>query len=77
MSIPVVSRPRHDSEEAVQRRLRSSGYVSLRKVSVARSHDRILLEGEVPSYYLKQMATVLASSAVPDLVIHNQVIVRT
>lgn len=59
----------------VQRRLRSSGYSSLRNLTVTQSQGQILLAGNVPSYYMKQLASVLATTAVKNMVIRNEVIV--
>jgi hypothetical protein len=58
----------------VENCLRSSGYASLRMLKVTQSQDRIHIAGEVPSYYMKQVASVLATAA-SNLVVHNELIV--
>ncbi len=58
----------------VENCLRSSGYASLRLLKVTQLHDRIHIAGEVPSYYMKQVASVLATAA-SNLVVHNELIV--
>jgi len=60
---------------SVEQQLRSSGYASLRKVTVTQFRDQIYLGGKVPSYYLKQLASVIAGAVGTDLVIRNEVIV--
>lgn len=60
---------------SVEQQLRSSGYASLRKVTVTQFRDQIYLGGKVPSYYLKQLASVIAGTVGSDLVIRNEVVV--
>lgn len=60
---------------SVEQQLRSSGYASLRKVTVTQFRDQIYLGGKVPSYYLKQLASVIAGAVGSDLVIRNEVVV--
>lgn len=60
---------------SVKQSLRSSGYHSLRNLHVTQSQDQILLAGKVPSYYLKQMASVLATTAGNGLVVRNELVV--
>jgi len=48
--------------ESVERALGTTGYLPLRGIQVS-VHDRaVVLQGHVPSYYLKQMATITALS---------------
>lgn len=58
----------------VENCLRSSGYASLRMLTVTQSQDRIHIAGEVPSYYMKQVASVLAMAA-SELTVQNELIV--
>lgn len=55
--------------------LRSSGYASLRMLKVTQSQDRIHIVGEVPSYYMKQVASELANAVASNHVIHNEIVV--
>lgn len=59
----------------VEKSLRSSGYASLRMLKVTQSQDRIHIVGQVPSYYMKQVASVLACAVAHNHVIHNDVVV--
>ena len=58
----------------VENCLRSSGYASLRMLKVTQSQDRIHITGEVPSYYMKQVASVLATAAT-NLAVDNELVV--
>lgn len=60
----------------VENCLRSSGYASLRMLKVTHSQGRIHIAGQVPSYYMKQMASVLATAAAADHVVHNELVVE-
>lgn len=55
--------------ERVDRALKNSGYMPLKHVEVRARDGRVLLHGEVPSFYLKQVAqaTALAVDGVDDL----------
>jgi len=59
----------------VENSLRSSGYASLRLLKVTQSQNRIHIVGQVPSYYMKQVASVLVSAAANNLIVHNELIV--
>lgn len=55
----TVSRPRTADEQIVElacQALRSSGYSQLRRLQVSFEHGRMTLQGQLPTYYLKQVA---------------------
>ncbi|MFO0800905.1 MAG: BON domain-containing protein [Gemmataceae bacterium] len=54
---------------AARRELAKSGYTWLARVEVAVAAGRVVLRGDVPSYYLKQLAqvTVLSVPGVPGV----------
>lgn len=60
----------------VENSLRSSGYASLRMLKVTQSPGRIHIAGQVPSYYMKQMASVLATAAAANHVVQNELVVE-
>lgn len=45
----------------VERRLRSNSFLSLRSVTCEVQQGRLTLRGQVPTYYLKQLAQVVAA----------------
>ena len=45
-------------------------------LKVTHSQGRIHIAGQVPSYYMKQMASVLATAAAADHVVHNELVVE-
>ncbi len=54
-----VSRPRTADEQIVDlacQALHSSGYSQLRHLQVSFEHGRMTLQGQLPTYYLKQVA---------------------
>ncbi len=60
---PTPKPPTSISIERVTReRLSKSGYTSLRDVSCLAAEDVLVLEGRLPSYYLKQVAQEIALS---------------
>jgi hypothetical protein len=71
----MLSSTDHPAVASVEHRLRSSGYSSLRNLKVTKVQNQILLAGKVPTYYLKQVASVLATTAVEGHVIRNEVVV--
>ena len=73
--VPVQSNAAHPTLDSVKTSLRSSGYASLRDLTVTQSQGRILLAGRVPSYYMKQLATFLATTAGTGHVIQSEIIV--
>jgi len=44
-------------------------------LKVTQSQNRIHIVGQVPSYYMKQVASVLVSAAANNLIVHNELIV--
>jgi hypothetical protein len=53
------------------RRLTTSRYVTLRRVSCRQEADFLVLRGEVPSFYLKQLAQEVVRNVVPGGRIRN------
>ncbi len=53
----------HAVEHVTLERLRESGYGALRDVSCLAAKEILLLEGRLPSYYLKQVAQEIAMRA--------------
>jgi osmotically-inducible protein OsmY len=59
----------------VDRILQSSCYSSLRSVHYGLSNGRLVLEGKVPSYFMKQVAQQLVARVADEDLIDNQIIV--
>ena len=58
---PVMQRPsKQELLARIDHALRASGRMGLRNVRVVAERDRISLRGQVPSYYLKQVAQTMA-----------------
>jgi osmotically-inducible protein OsmY len=57
--------------ERVERALRASGYRALRDVDVTVHARLIILDGRVPSYYLKQVAQATALAVPGARHVHN------
>jgi len=57
----------------VHRKLKDSGYASLGNLKCHVVQGRITLQGNVPSFYLKQVAQSLAASLDEHLVVNNLV----
>lgn len=55
-----LSRGARAIERVTLERLRESGYGALRGVSCLAAHEMLVLEGRLPSYYLKQVAQEIA-----------------
>jgi osmotically-inducible protein OsmY len=55
--------------ERIEQALRATGYASLRAVEVSASGGVVILQGRVPTYYLKQLAqaTVMEVPGVQEL----------
>ncbi len=60
----------------VASRLRSSGYLPLRDLHVTVATDAIVLGGTLPSFYLKQLAQVVAKSVEGVVRVSNDTIVN-
>ncbi len=59
----------------VTSRLHACGHAPLRSLQVSAIPDAILLQGTLPTFYLKQMAQVLAKSVEGvDLVVNDTVV---
>ena len=70
---PVSSDPLVHEAERV---LSQSGYVALRKLNCACSNGVVSLSGNVPSFFLKQMAQTLVAQLKGVRRVDNQVKVR-
>jgi osmotically-inducible protein OsmY len=70
---PVVMQPVEDLRLAdrVERVLRASGYEPLRAVAVSVIDRVVVLQGQVPSYFLKQIAQATALAIPGAHQIHN------
>ena len=57
-------------DQSVEERLRRSGYLALRDVRCSLRGDSLYLHGELPSYFLKQLAQEIAGdvAGVPQVV---------
>ena len=56
--------------------LRRSGHSELRQVEIDVDRDALVINGRVPSFYLKQLSQELTRSAAPDHRIRNNLVVR-
>ena len=52
----------HQLEDDLRHAFRAAGYAQLRHVGIAHDNGRVELQGQVPTYFLKQFAQSLASS---------------
>jgi osmotically-inducible protein OsmY len=57
----------------VQRRLQDSGYLALRDVDCSADDQNVVLRGNVPSFYLKQLAQEVVRAAVGVRHIVNEI----
>jgi osmotically-inducible protein OsmY len=57
--------------DSVRVRLDASGYDALRKVEVLCYHGRVILQGRVVSYFLKQVAQTVVLSTIGECEIDN------
>lgn len=64
--LPIHSPSPEANDQPVADRVRSrfeaSGYLQLRRIEVYFHHGRVVLQGQLPTYFLKQMAQSLAAS---------------
>lgn len=60
----------------VASRLQTCGHPSLRHLHVTIARDAIILQGTLPSFYLKQMAQVLAKSVEGVSCVENHTVVH-
>ncbi len=58
--------------EELQERLKDSGHPTLSQLSVEAQRDRIVLSGQVPTFYLKQLAQTIAAQVCTDHQILNE-----
>ena len=56
----------------VLHRLQTSPYLALRLIRCSCDGSRLILDGRVPSYYLKQLAQVLAGQCIGGSAIENR-----
>lgn len=56
--------------------LRRSSLTALRRLSVQESEQQVLLRGQVPSYYMKQLAQELIRPILAGRLLVNQVTVQ-
>ena len=59
----------------VRLRLRRSGYAEMRRVEVSIEGDTLTLSGVVYSYHMKQLAQEIARQTVPNVIVHNHLMV--
>ena len=59
----------------IDRVLQASCYSSVRNVCYGLSNGRLVLEGTVPSYFMKQVAQSLVAGISDDHLIENQIVV--
>lgn len=59
----------------VELRLRQSGYSELGNLEVSEGHGRVLLRGQVRTYFLKQLAQTLILSLPEVTALENQLVV--
>ena len=75
LSLPETDRAdQKTSDESLPRlrqRLETSPYLALRLVRCSCDGSHLVLHGRVPSYYLKQLAQVLASQCIAGPAIEN------
>jgi hypothetical protein len=60
----------------IDRVLRASCYSAMRNVCYGISNGRLILEGTVPSYFMKQLAQTLVATIVDEHSIDNQIVVE-
>jgi hypothetical protein len=76
LTMPASNRaPTPNVAELAQQRLRESPYLALRKVNCRFHEGVLLLTGEVPTYYTKQVAQTLVKGLDHVVVIDNRLIV--
>jgi osmotically-inducible protein OsmY len=70
---PISTSFEHGVLAEARRRLQGSSYLSLRRLSCEYMHGLLTIRGEVPSYYLKQLAQSLVSTLAGVAEVNNQV----
>ena len=60
---------------AVDRALQGSCYSAIRSVCYGLADGRLILEGTVPSYFMKQVAQTIVQQVADDQSIDNQIVV--
>lgn len=73
---PNLHPPDESIRVAVERGLRRASFVGLRNVLAEVTNGRVVLEGEVSTYYLKQVAQSTAQRVDGVVVVENRVVVR-
>jgi osmotically-inducible protein OsmY len=63
--------------QRVERRLRSNGFLALRGVTCGWNQGKLTLRGQVPTYYLKQLAQAMASQVEGNLELVNAIAVES
>jgi osmotically-inducible protein OsmY len=72
-SLSAQSRKNQLLVERVERALRATGYPALRTIDVSVQRGLVVLQGRVPSYYLKQKAQAITLSLSGVSELHNDV----
>ncbi len=67
-----IIKARKTIERTVAARLRQSPYPSLRRISCRLGDSALILRGRVPSYYMKQVAQIIAVSVDGVSVVQNE-----
>jgi osmotically-inducible protein OsmY len=67
-----MTRARRIIEGSVAARLRQSPYPALRRISCRLGDAALILRGRVPSYYMKQVAQIIAVSVDGASVVQNE-----
>ena len=67
-----MTQARRIIEGSVAARLRQSPYPSLRRISCGLGDAALILRGRVPSYYMKQVAQIIAVSVDGVSVVQNE-----
>ncbi len=57
--------------------LRRSGHAELRSVEVDVDGDQVLMQGRVPTFYLKQLSQELVRTVAPQHKINNKLVVES
>ena len=70
---PISRTDTSDLAKKIEMTFDTMGYRSLRDVSCISDSGRIVLKGNTPTYYLKQVAQVIAAKVAGVGVINNQI----
>lgn len=73
---PSLHRPDESIRVAIERGLRRASFVGLRNVVAEVTEGRVVLDGEVSTYYLKQVAQSTAQRVDGVVAVENRVVVR-